>query len=85
MEKKKQYLIDRENENNKDSKNNKDDFKVGLVNNLSDEDFFDDCPICRMMKKAKEESREPTPDEMKKAYKEAGEQGGLIGGDLFKK
>lgn len=74
-----------ENKNNKNNKDNKDNFKVELANNLNDEDFFDDCPICRMMRHAKEEGREPTLAEMKEAYKKAGEQGGIVGGELFNK
>jgi len=34
-------------------------------------DFYDDCPICRMMKKAEEKGGQPTEKEVKKAFKEA--------------
>ncbi len=31
-----------------------------------DEEFFDNCPICRLMKVAKEQGREPTQEELKR-------------------
>ncbi len=69
---------------NKDGENNKNNFKVGLASNFSDEDFFDDCAICQMMKRAKEIGKEPTLDEIKEAYKKAEKQGGIVGGELLK-
>ena len=51
---------------------------------LKDEEFFDDCPICQLMKAAKEQGREPTEEELKEAFKKAKEQGGIVGGEWFK-
>jgi len=48
------------------------------------EEYFDDCPICQMMKKTKEESREPSEEELREAYQKAGGQGGVVGGEWFK-
>ncbi len=76
--------MENKNKKDKDNKNNKNDFKVGLVNNFNDEDFFDDCAICQMMKRAKEIGKEPTLDEIKEAYKKAEKQGGIVGGELLK-
>ena len=51
----------------------------------TDEEFFDDCPICRLMKSAKEQGREPTEEELKEAFAKAKEEGGVVGGELFDK
>jgi len=47
----------------------------------SDTPYFDDCPVCQAMKKAEEEGRELSYEELKKAFKEANELGGIIVGD----
>lgn len=52
---------------------------------LKDEDFFDDCPICQLMKATKEQGREPTEEELKEALKKAKEQGAIVGGEWFEK
>lgn len=47
------------------------------------EEFFDDCPICRAMKAAKEQERELTSEELKEAFRKAKEQGAIVGGEWF--
>jgi len=39
-----------------------------------EEELFDDCPICQVMKKAKEEGREPTMEELQSAFTNADTQ-----------
>lgn len=36
--------------------------------------FYDDCPICRAMKKAKEEDRSLSEEELKEAFDKANEE-----------
>ena len=43
------------------------------------------CPICQIMKIAKEQGREPTEGELKKAFKEAKQGGAIVGGEWFEK
>lgn len=50
---------------------------------LNNEEFFDNCPICRLMKTAKEQGREPTKEELKEAFKKAKEKGAVVGGEWF--
>jgi len=50
---------------------------------FEEEEFFDDCPICRLMKAAQEQGRELTLEELKEAFKKANEQGGIVGGEWF--
>ena len=38
---------------------------------FADTEFFDDCPICRGLKKAKEEGRELSLNELQKLFEEA--------------
>lgn len=38
---------------------------------FADTEFFDDCPICQGMKKAKEEGRELSLEELQQLFKEA--------------
>jgi hypothetical protein len=40
--------------------------------------YFDDCPICRVMKKAENEGKDITYDELKKAFKEAKAKGAVV-------
>lgn len=51
---------------------------------LKEEDFFDDCPICQVMKAAKKQGREPTEKELKGSLKKAKEGGAIVGGEWFK-
>lgn len=53
------------------------------INEEEGEEFFDDCPICQLMKAAKEHGREPTLEELKEAFKKAKEQGAVVGGQWF--
>jgi len=46
-------------------------------------EFFDDCPICRTMKAAKEQGRELTLPELKEVFKKAKEGGAVGGGEWF--
>ena len=69
-------------------------FKImNKKNKIKKEEFFstlggpasggDDCPICRAMKKAQEQGREPTSEELKEAFKKAKEGGAMVGGEWF--
>lgn len=51
----------------------------------NNEELFDDCPICRLMKSAKEQGREPTEEELKEAFAKAEKEGGIVGGEWFDK
>ena len=53
------------------------------MDKTNNEEFFDDCPICRLMKAAKEQGREPTTEELKEAFKKAKEGGAIVGGEWF--
>lgn len=37
----------------------------------SSSEFYDDCPVCKLMKKADEEGRGPTKEEMEAAFTKA--------------
>ena len=50
---------------------------------MNDEDFFDDCPICQLLKSVKKQGRDPTISELKEAFKEAKENGAIVGGEWF--
>ena len=50
---------------------------------INNEEFFDDCPICRLMKTTKEQRRKPTLEELKEAFRKAKEQGAIVGGEWF--
>jgi len=58
---------------------------MGNKKSKDDGEFFDDCPICQVMKLAKEQGREPTLEELKEAFKKAKEQGAIVGGEWFEK
>jgi len=45
--------------------------------------YFDDCPICQMMKKMEEGEKNPTIAETREAFLQAKERGGFVGGDMF--
>lgn len=55
------------------------------MENKNGEMFFDDCPICRAMKAAQERGRELSLEELKEAFQEAKDQGGVVGGEWFEK
>jgi len=48
-------------------------------------EFFDDCPVCQAMKKAKEEGRELSEEELFKAFQQSKEQGNIVGGQWFER
>jgi hypothetical protein len=58
-------------------------FKAELVDKFSDEDLFDDCPVCQAMKAAQEQGRELKAKELKEALKKAKEKGAFVGGEWF--
>lgn len=58
---------------------------IEVVDELNDEDFFDDCPVCQAMKFAKERGRWPTMSELLKAMEKAKKQGAVVGGKWFEK
>ena len=45
----------------------------------SEEEFYDDCPICRAMRKAEKEKKDLDPMELAKAFNEANKMGGVSG------
>lgn len=56
--------------------------KKQIKNNKATSEF-DDCPICQAMKKAEEEGKELSLEELKEAFQEAGNRGAIVGGDLL--
>ena len=56
-----------------------------LVSSNSEDEPYDDCPVCQVVKKAKEENREPTEKEIKEAMEKSKAQGGVVGGEWFDK
>jgi hypothetical protein len=40
----------------------------------SDSDYFNDCPICRLMKKTEKEGRSPSESELEEAFVKANSQ-----------
>jgi hypothetical protein len=50
---------------------------------IDSKDFFDDCPICQLLKAAEEQQREPTLEEFKEAFQKAKEKGAVVGGKWF--
>jgi hypothetical protein len=55
------------------------------VDKTNNEEFFDDCPIYRLMKAGKKQRREPTSEELKESFKKAREKGAIVGGEWFEK
>ncbi|HNR81162.1 MAG TPA: hypothetical protein PKK37_01875 [Candidatus Pacearchaeota archaeon] len=55
------------------------------MENKNGEIFFDDCPICRAMKAAQEQGRDLSLEELKAAFQEAKNEGGVVGGEWFEK
>lgn len=55
-------------------KDNKQKFEPEFVDNFSEEDFFDDCPICQAMKAAKKEGRELSLPELQELFKRANDE-----------
>ncbi len=52
----------------KTEKENKEQIEGEIVSEFSDDDFFDDCPICQALKLAKEEGRKMTIEETKEEH-----------------
>lgn len=48
-----------------------------------DDGLFDDCSICQAMRAAAARGRGPTSDELRKAFKQAKDAGGMVGGEWF--
>ncbi len=46
----------------------------------SDNQYFDDCPICQAMRKAEKEGKSLDPVELAKAFNKANKMGGITGG-----
>lgn len=59
---------------NKKEKGTEQKFEPEFGDNLSDEDLFDDCPICQAMKATKEEGRELSLPELQELFKKANEE-----------
>lgn len=47
--------------------------------------YFDDCPICQVMKKAEKQERSLSSEELKEAFKKAKKKGAVVSGPLLKK
>lgn len=47
--------------------------------------YFDDCAICKAMKKAEEEGRNLTINKLKGAFRKAKKKGAIIGGEFVEK
>lgn len=69
----------------KKKKPKKDKFGIEIVDKFDDDDFFDDCPVCQLMKKMQEEGRRPKTSELKNALNEAKKKGAVVGGELMEK
>ena len=55
------------------------DWLAGLSIKIEEEqEFFDDCPICQAMKEGRD-----SLEELKDAFREAKEQGHIVGGEMF--
>lgn len=50
---------------------------------MEDNDYFDDCPVCQVMKDAEEKGRTLTESELKQALNKAKEKGAVVGGMLL--
>lgn len=59
--------------------------QISPVEATSEEDYFDDCPICQALKKAEKEGREITLTELQEAIGKAQKQGAIVGGSLWEK
>lgn len=58
--------------------------KFKLITGPNENEFFDDCPVCRAIKAAKEKGKEPTLEELKEAFQKAKDNGAVVGGEWFK-
>lgn len=67
----------------KKKKIKKDKFEFEIADKFSDDDLFDDCPICQAMKAAHKKGVEMAEDELKEAFKKSKEGGGMVGGEWF--
>ena len=65
------------------SKNKSQNNGLQFYTEMSDEDYFDDCPICQALKNAKNLNRELTATELKEAFQQARDTGAIVGGDWF--
>ncbi len=45
--------------------------------------YFDNCPICEAQRKADDQGRALTTQEMAEAFREVKEQGHVVGGSIF--
>lgn len=46
-------------------------------------EYDDDCPLCQLLKKAEEEGKNPTMEEIKEAFLKAKEKGAIVGGECL--
>lgn len=60
-------------------------YKEKIEDDFFMEDKNCDCKICQMEKKCRDEGREPSMEEIKKAFEEARKNGGIVGGKFFDK
>lgn len=56
--------------------------KTKKTNHSKAEFYFDDCPICRAMKKAEIKGENLSMDELKQAFDEAKKHGAVVGESL---
>jgi hypothetical protein len=45
---------------------------------MAEDGHYDNCAICKLLRKSEKENREPTQREIDKAFKEAGRQGNVV-------
>lgn len=69
----------------KKKKSKKEEFEFEIVDKFSDEDLFDDCPVCQLMKKMQQKGRQPKVSELKSVFDEAKKKGALVGGKLMER
>lgn len=50
---------------------------------ITEDFYFDNCPICEAMRKAEEEGRSLSKTELKKVFKQAGEDGHHVEGEML--
>lgn len=67
----------------KNKKPKRDKFEFEIVDKFDDDDFFDDCPVCQLMKKTQEERQQPKTSELKNALNEAKKKGAVVSGELM--
>mgnify|MGYP005855571293 CR=1 FL=1 len=61
----------------------KNKFEFEIVDKFDNEDFFDDCPVCQLMKKMQQEGGQPKTSELRETLKEAEKKGAVVTGEIM--